>query len=267
MDSLEFIVRIEDLDQYRVKAAPQTAQRQLEDLATLGLDWDSRVIRQSERFDIYRDAASKLDAYECFCSRKEIAQASQAPHGSYRPYPGTCAELSERERARLRDVRKPAIRVRAGGVSFSVCDRLSGVVTRVVDDFVLIRNDGIPAYNLAVVVDDGLQGVTQVTRGFDLLDSAPRQAWLATMLGFDVAHYIHVGLVFNESGERLAKRDGAVTLRDLERNGVSARDTFHVLTDSLGFARTDSPHALLDALRSTAFMLDFSKIVSPFRFS
>ncbi|MDR2619837.1 MAG: tRNA glutamyl-Q(34) synthetase GluQRS [Propionibacteriaceae bacterium] len=261
---LPFYVRIEDLDQYRIAAAPGIAQTQLADLAALGLDWDGAVRKQSEHFDVYRAAAATLPTYECFCTRREIAEAAQAPHGSYRPYPGTCANLSAAERDAKRRTRPPAIRVRAERAEFTVHDRFAGAVTRVVDDFVLIRNDRVPAYNLAAVVDDGLQGVTQVTRGADLLDSAPRQAWLATQLGFPAPDYIHVGLAVNESGERLAKRDGAVTLRALSAAGIGVAAVYQLLTNSLGWPETASPQELLALLRRRPELLDSPSIPAPF---
>jgi len=247
-----FFVRIEDLDQARTAAAPGVAQRQLDDLATLGIDWGGEVLWQSQRFELYRQYASGLDTYECFCSRAEIASASQAPHGDFRPYPGTCAKLTDEERAARRaEGRSPAIRVRAGGASMTVHDKHAGEFTSVVDDFVLIRGDGTPAYNLAVVVDDGLQGVDQVVRGADLLASAPRQAWLATRLGFPVPQYAHVGLAVNTGGSRLAKRDGAVTMRALSERGWAPGDVLNLITDSLGWPRVAHTVDLLDAAGHT----------------
>lgn len=242
---LDFVVRVEDLDQQRVAAAPEVAQRQLDDLASLGLDWDGEVVRQSERLGLYRDAAAHLDTYECFCTRREIARASTAPHGSHRPYPGTCAHLSDAERSRLRADRPAAIRVRAGAEVSSAHDRHVGLVTGVVDDFVLFRNDGTPAYNLAVVVDDAAQGVVQVCRGDDLLESSPRQAWLARKLGHEAPDYIHVGLALNGDGRRLAKRDGAVTLADLAQEGARPGDVMVRLCRSLGFPDATTPRQLL----------------------
>ena len=244
-EGLAFLVRDEDLDATRVAAAPEVAARQLLDLAAIGLDWDGPVVRQSQRLDLYRDAAAGLDTYECYCTRREIAEASSAPHGSYRPYPGTCAHLSEAERAEKRATRPAAIRVRANAMPFTVTDRHAGRVTGVVDDFVLFRNDGAPAYNLAVVVDDGLQGVTQVCRGRDLLDSSPRQAWLADQLGFTIPTYVHVGLAVNARGDRLAKRDGAVTLTELAALGRSPADVRDLLAASCGLPTGLTPHQLL----------------------
>lgn len=211
-----FLVRIEDLDTARVVAAPGVAAQQLADLAALGLDWDGPVVRQSERLDRYAAALASLPTYECFCTRREIAEAASAPHDDgYRPYGGRCRSLSGPERASRRAVRPPALRVDAGAAAVTVVDRWAGEVTGVVDDFVVRRNDGVYAYNLAVVVDDVAQGVDQVVRGTDLLSSSPRQAWLTGRLGGAVPEYAHVPLAVNARGERLAKRDGAVTLADL----------------------------------------------------
>ena len=170
--------------------------------------WDGEVVTQSERLDIYRDALARLRdrTYECFCTRKEIVQAASAPHGDgHRPYPGTCARLSTAERNRRRKQRPAAIRIRAEGARFTVTDLFAGTVTGVVDDFVLVRGDGVPAYNFATVIDDLYQGVTRITRGADLLGSAPRQAWLTTLLGGQPPSYAHIGLVTNSDGKRLAK--------------------------------------------------------------
>lgn len=237
-----WLMRVEDLDATRVRAADGAAQRQLDDLARLGLHHDGAVLWQSERSDAYRDAMAALGerTYECFCTRREIAEASSAPHGDgYRHYPGTCAKLSSVESARLAQSRPAALRIRSEGASFTVHDLHAGDVTGVVDDFVLVRGDGAVAYNLAVVVDDLAQGVTRVSRAVDLLSSAPRQAWLATQLGGTPPQYAHVGLVTHPDGVRLAKRDGAVTLADLARLGLTKADVLAALTTSLGLG----PHA------------------------
>ena len=212
-----FLVRIEDLDTARVAAARGVAERQLADLAAIGLDWDGPVVRQSERLDRYDATLASLPTYECYCTRREIAEAASAPHDDgHRPYGGRCRTLSGPERASRRAVRPPALRVDARSESVTVVDRWAGTVTGVVDDFVVRRNDGVHAYNLAVVVDDVAQGVDQVVRGTDLLSSSPRQAWLTQRLGGTVPEYAHVPLAVNARGERLAKRDGAVTLADLD---------------------------------------------------
>jgi len=234
-----FLVRIEDLDTARVAAAPGVAAQQLADLAALGLDWDEPVVRQSERLDRYAAALASLPTYECFCTRREIAEAASAPHDDgYRPYGGRCRSLSAAERATRRAVRPPALRVDAGAAAVTVVDRWAGEVTGVVDDFVVRRNDGVYAYNLAVVVDDVAQGVDQVVRGTDLLSSSPRQAWLTGRLGGAVPEYAHVPLAVNALGERLAKRDGAVTLADL---GLPPDAVRSLLGTSLGLNEPFEP--------------------------
>ena len=256
----QFLLRIEDLDQARTAAAPGIANRQLADLAALGITWDGPVLRQSDRFDIYRDFAARLDAYECFCTRAEIAAAAQAPHGDYRPYPGTCAHLSAAQIARRRAEGRPAAwRVRANGATMTITDAHAGQVTGVVDDFVLLRGDGTPAYNLAVVIDDALSGVDQVVRGADLLTSAPRQAWLATQLGLPVPTYAHVGLAVNQAGQRLAKRDGAVTMGDALNLGI---DVLTLITKSLGWPAATSADELLEAVAQSP-LLNYPAVWQP----
>ena len=227
----QWLMRVENLDSARVSAAGDTEHRHLDDLSALGLTWDGDIERQSDRLDRYAAAVASLPTYECFCTRREIVEASSAPHDGHRPYPGTCRSLSDAERAERRLTRKPAIRIYSGGVSFAVHDVHAGRVEGVVDDFVLVRGDGEFAYNLAVVVDDIAMGVTHITRGHDLLSSAPRQAWLTAQLGGSPATYSHIGLVVSADGARLAKRDGAVGLRDLDQ---PIEMTFAQLAASLG---------------------------------
>ncbi|MFD1824119.1 MULTISPECIES: tRNA glutamyl-Q(34) synthetase GluQRS [Mumia] len=235
-----FLMRVEDLDRVREGAE----ERQLADLAALGIDWDPPVVRQSERRAVYDEAVAALVArgltYECFCTRREIAEAASAPHGTPGLYPGTCRRLSEAEREERRAERPAALRLRAGVTQFTVRDLLHGAYTGPVDDLVLVRNDGVPAYNLAVVVDDGAMGVDQVVRGDDLLASAPRQAYLAALLGLTPPVYAHVPLALNVDGKRLAKRDGAVTLADLHALGWSTADVVATIADSLGMAARDA---------------------------
>lgn len=226
-------MRVEDLD--RVKAG--AAERQLADLTALGVDWDGETLYQSTRLPAYRAAVEKLQAeglvYECFCTRREIQEASSAPHGAPGAYPGTCRDLTESERATRRAERPAALRLRAHTDSFTVTDYFAGSYTDAVDDFVLVRNDGTYAYNLVCVVDDDYQGVTQVVRGDDLLSSAPRQAYLATLLGLRVPNYAHVPLALNTQGKRLAKRDGAVTLAELQAAGVSQAEILRMISGSI----------------------------------
>lgn len=235
-----FLMRVEDLDRVAVGAA----DRQLADLAAIGLDWDEPVLWQSERLAIYRDALSQLTSqgltYECYCTRAEIAQAATAPHAPPGAYPGTCRELTEAQRARRRQERAvkggqaPALRLRSSVTEFTVHDELFGSYTGLVDDLVLRRGDGMPAYNLVCVVDDAATGVTTVVRGDDLLPSSPRQADLAGLLGVSAPGYAHVPLALNADGKRLAKRDGAVTLRELTAVGWRPDDVVALLGASAG---------------------------------
>ncbi len=241
----EFRLRIEDLDTTRVRAAASVAGQQLADLTAIGISFDGTVVWQSQRLDAYAEALSQLDTYPCYCTRAEIAEAASAPHGDgYRPYPGTCLRLSERRRAELAATRPPALRVRAGSAISSVHDVWAGDVTGVVDDFVVVRNDGVPAYNLAVVVDDLAMDIDQVVRGDDLLSSSPRQAWLARQLGGTAPEYAHVPLAVNADGRRLAKRDGAVTLADLAAVGVSPAEVLSRIATSLELAEPGEPVSL-----------------------
>jgi glutamyl-tRNA synthetase len=216
-----FLVRMEDLDQGRVQTG--AAERQLQDLRAIGLDWDGEVVYQSHRHDAYEAALERLlaagDLYECYCTRAEIRAAASAPHGPLPEgaYPGTCLRLTEAERRRKRaGGRPPALRVRASGARVAFTDRLHGRQEGVVDDFVVRRNDGTPAYNLAVIVDDAWQAIGEVVRGDDLLDTTPRQLYLAERLGLESPTYAHVPLVLGPDGARLAKRHGAVTLDELD---------------------------------------------------
>jgi glutamyl-tRNA synthetase len=223
-----FVVRIEDLDAGRVR--PERAAEQLADLAAIGLDWDGSVIVQSGRGALYEEALARLPVYECFCTRAEIRESVSAAHGPVGLYPGTCLELTDLQRAERRAAgRVPALRVHAGGVRVGFADRVLGPQEGVVDDFVVRRNDGAYAYNLAVVVDDAAQGIEEVVRGADLADSTPRQIWLAGALGVAAPAYAHVPLVLGEDGRRLAKRHGDVTLRE-----VPAPDAVAWMGRSLG---------------------------------
>lgn len=228
-----FLLRIEDLDAGRVR--PGMVERQAADLVALGLDFDPPTMVQSERTEAYAAALARLAGrtFECFCTRREIAVAASAPHGSTARYPGTCRDLTPAERAERRRTRTPALRLRADGARQAIWDEMRGSVVGPVDDIVVRRNDGVAAYHLAVVVDDGESGVDQVVRGDDLLDAAVSQAYLAVLLGFSAPTYAHVPLAVNPAGRRLAKRDGAVTLADLAELGFSAAAVLGMIAASL----------------------------------
>jgi glutamyl-tRNA synthetase len=236
-----FLMRVEDLDRQRVK--PGLEQQQLSDLAAIGIDWDGPVVRQSERLALYAEAIERLDrdgrVYPCFCTRAEIREAASAAHGPLPEgaYPGTCRELTTAERAEREAAgRPPALRLRADGEVVTFTDRLLGEQSGVVDDFVIRRGDGTPAYNLAVVVDDAAQGVAEVVRGADLADSTPRQLLLARLLGLSPPAHAHVPLVLGPDGTRLAKRHGAVTLADREALGETPADVVSWMAASIGLA-------------------------------
>lgn len=240
----KFLLRVEDLDRARAGAEAE----QLRDLEAIGVTWDGAVVRQTARGVLYADVIARLGAagltYECFCTRREIQEAPSAPHAPQGAYPGTCRRLDAAELEFKRSTRPAAVRLRADVAEYTVQDLLHGTYTGVVDDFVLRRNDGVTAYNLAVVVDDADQGIDQVVRGDDLLPSTPRQAYLASLLNIPTPEYAHVPLVVNADGVRLAKRDGAITLRDLAVTGLPADAVRDRLLASLGLPTGTLEHAL-----------------------
>ena len=228
----EFLLRFEDLT---TGAAPAAQAEQLEDLALLGITHDGEASCQSERTELYAQAIHQLEqlglTYDCYCSRREVREAASAPHGAAPEgsYPGTCSRLTQAEvRKHERAGRRPALRLNGSG----------GIQT---DDFVLRRADGVAAYNLAVVVDDAAQGIDQVVRGDDLVETTPRQVLLQGLLGYPTPTYLHVPLVLGLDGERLSKRHGAVGLQELRVLGVSPPQVLGYLANSLGATPQDSP--------------------------
>lgn len=231
-----FLLRIEDIDRQRCR--PEFERDLLEDLAWLGLDWEQPVRRQSDHFDDYRSALARLQdmgvVYPCFCTRKdiaaEIARAGHAPHGPDGPlYPGLCRTLPPAVRAdRVAAGEAYALRLDvaaakaiAGPLRWH--DRAQGwqeATPEILGDVVLARKDTPTSYHLSVTVDDHLQGVTLVTRGEDLFFATHLHRLLQALLRFDPPDHHHHGLLRNEQGERLAKRDRAKTLRSLREAGV-----------------------------------------------
>lgn len=203
-----WLLRMEDLDRARERSGAASAiLRQLE---SAGLEWDGDVARQSARAALYAPALESLQraglTYPCGCTRREMADSALAIDGA-RIYPGTCREgLAPGRESRALRLRTPQEPIRFG-------DRLQGEiaqsVAREVGDFVLRRADGAYAYQLAVVVDDADQGVTDVVRGADLLDSTPRQVLLQRLLGLPTPRYLHVPVAVNAAGEKLSKQTGA----------------------------------------------------------
>ena len=249
-----FVVRMEDIDRHQASIDFEAAQ--LRDLARLGVDWDGEVVLQCDRFDLYEAVIAVLAdrdlVYECFCTRREIREeidsAAHAPHGPPGSYPGTCRRLTSRQRSQRREAgRRPAIRLRAEGQEITFDDLVHGSVSGLVDDVVLRRNDGVPAYNLAVVVDDAAQGVTEVVRGDDLLASTARQIHLQELLGLPRPHYVHVPLVVDGEGQRLAKREGVpLTLTELVEVGAGPSEILGWIARSLGAGDTPSIATLRD---------------------
>ncbi len=245
-------MRIEDLDGPRVRSGLEA--RILDELGWLGLDWDEGPdvggahgpYRQSERGGRYAAALDRLRgeglAYPCFCSRAEIAKASQAPHASDEGprYPGTCRGLSPDEQAVRAARRPPAWRFRVPDGPVPFLDRVHGEcafdVAATVGDFVVARADGVPAYQLAVVVDDAAMEVTDVLRGDDLLPSTSRQLLLYRALGLSGPRFAHVPLVVGADGERLAKRHGALSVGELRGRGIGAPAVVGLLAAASGLA-------------------------------
>jgi glutamyl-tRNA synthetase len=248
-----FLMRVEDLDRQRVK--PGYEEQQLDDLRSIGIDWDGPLVRQSERLALYAQAIDQLDRagriYPCFCTRAEVREAASAAHGPLPEgaYPGTCRELTQAGRAQREATgRPPALRLRAGDERVAFTDRVLGEQTGHVDDFVIRRGDGTPAYNLAVVVDDAAQGVQEVVRGADLVDSTPRQLLLARLLDLPEPTHAHVPLVLGPDGARLAKRHGAVTLHDRALLGETPQDVVAWMAQTTGLAEPGEKPAAQDLI-------------------
>ena len=227
------VLRLEDLDPDRCKRPLCDGVEA--DLRWLGLDWDEGgsaggdAYYQSQRGAYYQAALDRLRnmdlLYPCFCTRGQL-HAPNAPHRSDGEviYPGTCRELTEREREERAKTRRPALRIRVPDREITFTDLLQGTyqenLARDCGDFILRRSDGVFAYQLAVVVDDGLMGINQVVRGSDLLTSTPRQIFLQRLLGYSTPEYCHVPLLCAPDGRRLSKREADLTLDSLRASGV-----------------------------------------------
>jgi glutamyl-Q tRNA(Asp) synthetase len=240
-----WLVRIEDIDTPR--AVPGSAEEILKALERYGMEWDGEVVWQSRRTALYEQALRELRerdlVYDCACSRADLQRAASAPLGAEPVYPGTCRNgLPAGKAAR-------AIRFRVPDAVIAFNDRIAGPVEEHVGqrtgDFVVRRADGLFAYQLAVVVDDEAQGVTQVVRGADLLFSTPRQIALQRALGYRTPSYAHVPLVVTADGTKLGKRDGALPLPDLDETRV--RETLGTALRHLGITVDgDEPRTLLE---------------------
>ncbi|MBL8796496.1 MAG: tRNA glutamyl-Q(34) synthetase GluQRS [Planctomycetia bacterium] len=248
------VLRIEDIDSPRVKAG--AFEQTCIDLRWLGLDWDEGPIIQTQRLPEHRAALDQLLArdlvYPCTCTRGDIERAASAPHLDHEGplYPGSCAHRRVADAASLGS--QPAWRFRLPAESPVFHDAFLGEqridLHRVGGDFVVWKFAGTPAYQLAVVVDDAAQGVTQVVRGDDLVTSTPRQLLLYATLGLQPPAFCHVPLVVGTDGRRLAKRHGDTRLAALRAQGVTAESLLGLLAWSCGWLPKVEPIALRELL-------------------
>ena len=205
----QWLLRVEDIDPPREQAG--ATDEILAALECYGFDWDGPVTYQSESREAHRAAIAALieagKAYPCGCSRRDLADAPRGALGII--YPGTCRSGCRAAETALRVLTDPA------DVVYE--DRLQGLQTQRLEaesgDFIILRRDGLIAYQLAVVVDDHLQGITDVVRGIDLMDSTPRQLWLQQLLGYTAPQYCHIPVAVNDKGQKLSKSHGAKPLR------------------------------------------------------
>ena len=269
------VLRMEDLDTQRT--SEENAQILREDLLWLGLDWDVETPPQSQRsqvYDRYFDILKEKGLlYPCYCTRSQLHNVN-APHqsdGTY-VYPGTCRNLTPQEKAAFN--RKPAWRVCVPDETWQVADMGQGLFTQNLSaqcgDFVVRRADGVYVYQLAVTVDDGEAGVTEVVRGMDLLGSAPRQMYLQSLFGFPHPQYGHVPMLLAEDGRRLSKRDKDLDLGVL-RQHISPEALIGTLAFSAGLIPKNEPLSAKELatvfewskLQKEAIYLDGAQLLHP----
>lgn len=267
LGSQPFTLRMEDLDLPRIK--PGCSEQIIADLRWLGLEWDqgpdigitSAPYEQSARTLFYQQAFDQLLEkdliYPCYCSRKDIQNAASAPHAheSGPIYPGTCRAPKQRAEMKQRHPEKTAAwryRVPARTVTFEdrIIGKISQSLDREVGDFVIKRADDLFAYQLAVVVDDGMMGITSVVRGADLLDSTPRQIELFEALDYPLPEFWHVPLMLDANGARLSKRDGSDSLSIWQQQGKNASDVVGHLAHSAGLIEQDEPISAQELLQT-----------------
>lgn len=252
----QVLLRIEDLDGPRVKEG--ALESTLEDLEWMGLDWDGEMLVQTDRMDAYRTAiACLLDsgrAYPCVCSRKEVEEAASAPHEELQheaaAYAGTCRGRFETvEHAMEETGREAAVRFRVDTDSVPFVDGFLGQQQgAIAGDFVIQKRDGVAAYQLSCVVDDGATGVNEVLRADDLVPSTPRQLLLFESLGLMPPRYIHTPLLVGPDGRRLAKRHGDTSLRRFRSDGVTAAQLVGYLAHRSGLRGDAAPCTPTDLL-------------------
>lgn len=248
------LLRLEDLDKPR--CPEKFALGVMEDFRWLGLDWDNEPVWQSKRDHWYDTCLQTLEdkglTYPCYCTRRELhprqpngPTESSAPHGKAPVYPGTCRSLTASERLQRRsEGRKSSIRVQVPDKILGFTDGNLGHYEENLalecGDFILRRSDGLYAYQLAVVADDGAMGVTEIVRGRDLLSATPQQLWLQEKLGFPHPHYAHVPLLVAPDGRRLSKREGDLSLKKLSKR-MNSRELTGLLAHWAGLLDTPTP--------------------------
>ncbi len=247
------VLRIEDIDPRAQNR--RVADDLMRDYEWLGLDWDEGPYFQSDRLDVYERAVDSLTArgltYPCFCTRSELHSAT-APHASDGTfvYQGTCRNLTEEQVREKSKLRHPATRLRVPDTGsadgqITIHDRVYGDyhenLATDCGDFLIRRSDGVFAYQLVVVVDDGLMGVNEVVRGRDLLPSSARQSYLGRLLGLPQLSYAHVPLLVAPDGRRLSKRDRDTDIASLREAGVSSKAIVGRLANLIGLAEHGEP--------------------------
>ena len=269
------VLRMEDLDTQRT--SEENARILREDLLWLGLNWDVETPPQSQRSEVYDRYFDILKGkgllYPCYCTRSQLHNVN-APHqsdGTY-VYPGTCRNLTAREQDSFG--RAPAWRVQVPDEIWQVNDLGQGLFTQNLQtqcgDFVVRRADGVYVYQLAVTVDDGEAGVTEVVRGMDLLGSAPRQMYLQSLFGFPHPQYGHVPMLLSSDGRRLSKRDKDLDLGVL-RQHISPEVLIGILAFSAGLIPKNEPLSAKELatvfdwskLQKDAIYLDGSRLLNP----
>ena len=256
----DWILRMEDLDTLRTKA--EYAELLRDDLRWLGLDWDEETEAQSLRSAVYdryfEELREKNLLFPCYCTRSQLHNVN-APHlsdGTY-VYAGTCRNLTEAERAEKK--RLPSWRVMVPDREFALTDLVQGDYRENLltdcGDFVVRRADGVYVYQLAVTVDDGESGVTEVVRGWDLLGSAPRQMYLQELFGFEHPTYAHIPMLMAPEGRRLSKRDQDLDMGAL-RNRLTPEQLIGVLAHAAGLTENAQPISA----KELATVFDWNKI-------
>ena len=257
-----FLLRIEDVD---VPRCPRRlAQQAIDDLRWLGFTWDEEPLYQSDRTEIYRAALERLTAdghiYPCFCTRAQLMSLAAPNLGDTQVvYNRACAALTPEEAAERAKTRAPAMRLRVPEEEISFVDGLFGAqrenLARDCGDFILRRSDGLYGYQLAVVVDDALSGVTEVVRGRDILSATPRQIYLQRLLGCPQPEYVHSPRLTDAQGRRLAKRD-----KDLDLTALSQRYTPEEILGWLACSAGLLPEVRPATLESLIPVLDWAKV-------